>query len=1142
MTALLTPDDNSADYLSYRQTADATDAIARARSRVAATETAETQPTPSPTEATEQPSFGDRALSTAGRVGKDIGRGVVEAPRQFIGGVSDLVHNVFTAGDSLANWLNDNVADLRVDIPKTGSEDVDALLANPAKAIAGEKGAVSPAQSTTGGLVREASRFLAGFSLAKGVVGGGFAGLPAGAVVDFVGQDPDATRLADLWKKSGLPENVLTDYLASNPDDTEIEKRFKNAVEGAALGATVEGVKLAAGYIRSRFQAWRSARQMGQQALDDVANAPRVEDKDFASLGKPGDPLVKIEKAVKETETGVPTDVAAKGVSKAAADVPGLPRKEMVGDEKVLVNFARINTGEDVKQVIRDMTSSFSGQIDEARRGTISNDVTQDLADKLGMTVGDLLQRRRGQPFNAEEAVAARQLWASSAEKLLETAQKAAAPNAGMVDQFNFRKMMAVHYAVQAEVIGARTETARALQSWSMPVGGGTEKARAIQNLIDGMGGPEVTSLMAQRLAMLAQSGATDQAIAQFARKGAFATTVDAVKEAWVNALLSSPTTHIVNTASNAMTTVMQVYERGAAEGISSMIGRVAGEGVTPGEQGAMLFGLKEGMRDAFRAAWKTLKTGESEMGTTLGKVDLPHGRYSGGAQKAISARAFNLDEAGSAGRVGDFVGNAVGIPTKMLGVEDEFFKSIGYRMELYAQSFRTAASEGLQGEALGNRVAQIISDPPEAIRIAAADAALYNTFSQTPGWFGQAVLNLRSKGDALNPTMFVLPFVRTPVNIARYAFERSPMAPLVGQWRADIAAGGARADLAMARMSTGTGIMLLASDLAMSGDVSGRGPKDSGEREAMMRQGWQPYSIKVGDRWYSYNRSDPFGMTMGFAADFTEALNRGEVDPDDVDEWQEVMAGMIAAVAQVSISKTYLRGTSELFEMMSDPKRYAPNYVNQFIASFVPAGAGAAERFIDPVTREAFDPYDAVVAKLPGLSERLVPKRDLWGEAERPRSGLGRTYDTFSPIQAREIRESPVDKEIARLNADVRRIPKKATFDGVDVNFRDWPKVYDRYVTLAGNEAKHPAWEMGAKDFLDAVVSGKHDLSEVYAMKSDGKDGGKAEWIRTQVREFRALAQREIMSDPEFEQFQDYVASLKTRKAIARNPLLAAP
>ena len=59
----------------------------------------------------------------------------------------------------------------------------------------------------------------------------------------------------------------------------------------------------------------------------------------------------------------------------------------------------------------------------------------------------------------------------------------------------------------------------------------------------------------------------------------------------------------------------------------------------------------------------------------------------------------------------------------------------------------------------------------------------------------------------------------------------------------------------------------LTAMDLADKGLITGegfRGGKDTGTQEAQERQGVMQYSIKVGDRWYSYNRADPFGMTMG--------------------------------------------------------------------------------------------------------------------------------------------------------------------------------------------------------------------------------------------------------------------------------------
>src|SRR3546814_12075353 len=43
-----------------------------------------------------------------------------------------------------------------------------------------------------------------------------------------------------------------------------------------------------------------------------------------------------------------------------------------------------------------------------------------------------------------------------------------------------------------------------------------------------------------------------------------------------------------------------------------------------------------------------------------------------------------------------------------------------------------------------------------------------------------------------------VLPFIRTPTNLIKFTAERSPLAPMVKEWRKDFMAGGARRDLAI--------------------------------------------------------------------------------------------------------------------------------------------------------------------------------------------------------------------------------------------------------------------------------------------------------------------------------------------------------
>jgi len=665
--------------------------------------------------------------------------------------------------------------------------------------------------------------------------------------------------------------------------------------------------------------------------------------------------------------------------------------------------------------------------------------------------------------------------------------------------------------------------------------------------MLAGSGGPDVSMKMARNLALLAESGATPATLNQAIRKGAFARTMEAVQEIWINGLLSSPTTHIVNTASNFNVAMQQIGERWVAGKIAKATGS---GGVAEGEAGAMMYGLVSGLWDATRLAGKTLvgKDGGELTGMLGTKLET--------REPAVSAQAFDLDAAGGAGRAVDFLGAAFRVPGRLLETQDAFFKSIGYRMELHAQAYRQASSEGLDGAAFGQRVAEITANPPENIKLAAADAALYNTFTNEAGWFGKWLQQGRAKGGAMNPMPFIIPFVRTPVNIARYSFERTPLAPLVGQWRADIQAGGARRDIALARMATGSAAMAVASDLAMQGRVSGQGPKNAAERDLLERQGWKPYSVFVpdaedpkggpssgsasGGRWVSYNRMDPLGQTLGFAADFTEALKRGDVDPEDVDEWNEVMAGGIAAVSQFTINKTYMKGLADFANFMTDNQRYGRGYVDNFVASFLPftSAMGAAERIVDPTQREADTPMDAVLAKIPGLADQLAPRVDLWGKDIKPDAIYGKAFDALTPVQVSQAKSSPIDDELARLKTYPAAIDKKGDFEGVPVNWRKWPEVYTAYAKLAGNGAKSTAWGLGAKDFLDALVAGKHELSPVYAMKSDEK---KADYIRDTILDYRARARKEILRDPKFKAFADYIreqqAAARSQQLLQVNP-----
>jgi hypothetical protein len=126
----------------------------------------------------------------------------------------------------------------------------------------------------------------------------------------------------------------------------------------------------------------------------------------------------------------------------------------------------------------------------------------------------------------------------------------------------------------------------------------------------------------------------------------------------------------------------------------------------------------------------------------------------------------------------------------------------------------------------------------------------------------------------------------------------------------------------------------------------------------------------------------------------------------------------------------------------------------------------------------------------------------------------MGWAYDAFSPVASSQYKPEPIDKEIMRLGVTVNKPSKKVQIDGVSIDLTKYKGAYSRYVELAGNGAKDPAWNMGAMDFLNAVVQGKHPMTQVYRLYADGPDGGKAEFIRSTLVEYRDRAKVQLQRE----------------------------
>lgn len=1108
---------------------------------------------------------------------KDIGKGVIESPRAVFTGVRDAYQNTMNVARELGGWLEQNnlgggiIIDEKGVRLASGKELSNPDLVRPAD-YANLPHVMDDPKSVTGGLIKGVAQFLVGMKgagkladiagIPKAAGAAGYALTAAkGAIANFAVFDPHQQRLSNLIERFPILQNPVTEFLASMPDDSAAEGRFKNALEGLGMGLLADGFFKGVRLLRSTITA-RGAAEEGVQKL-----APAAASDDLGKILAP-EPLPVEPGAPPPTPKPPPVIVqpgvrAAEKLSAAATRTVGLAPDDVVGrmvaplepvsssaagramePPRTFINFGQIDTPADVQRAMQGLADSVPLRPDTAKAGVRS--FAQMKLDAAHQNAWDaLVSRQAGQPLGDAQMLAARQLWASATDKMAQLAQEAAtSPSEGSL--FAFRKMLAVHNMIQNEVLGARASIARAQASMRIPVGSSAERLRDITASLEQSGGTEVAREMARAVDGMAKAGLIGE-MTTAAEKGAFARTVDAVKEAWTLGLLTSPKTHLKNIVSNAVFIPMQVAERATAGKVASLLGDDAS--VQGGEAAAQWFGTKSAIADMFRYYLKMSRarildrTDEAiaeaasehpilETGLKgAEKLDLP--------ARAISSEALRIPENSWLGRGVDGLGTVYSLTSDALTAEDNFFKVLGYRGEIHAQAFRQARQEVMTGaipeEGLAARVADLIANPPENIRLAATDQALYQTFNEAPGWFGQMLL--KAKRNSLVAHVLI-PFARTTANLQHAAFERTPLAPLVGQWRADLMAGGARRDLAIARFSLGSMTTLAVVDATMSGQITGRGPVDPGQREALAREGWQPYSIKIGDRWFSYNGISPLGDMFGMAADIAETAHFANEEMVDGKDMEKVTLAATAAVAGNVMNKSYLSGFASAVDALHDPNGGgAALWARQLAGSVVPSGAFAVTRAMDPNVHAVNSMLDAIKARVPGLSKDLPIRHDLWGDPMTIDSGYGRAFDVLSPIYARKPTPEAIDKELIRLQSGLRMPPSNTSFNGAQVDLKRFPEAYERYVELAGNKLKDPAWGLGAKDLLNAIVNGKHPLSAVYRLRSDGPDGGKDIYIQSIVNRYRELARTQVLK--EYPEIAGQVSTKQQKQRALKMPTI---
>lgn len=288
-----------------------------------------------------------------------------------------------------------------------------------------------------------------------------------------------------------------------------------------------------------------------------------------------------------------------------------------------------------------------------------------------------------------------------------------------------------------------------------------------------------------------------------------------------------------------------------------------------------------------------------------------------------------------------------------------------------------------------------------------------------------------------------LMPFVRTPAQLIEFAGRRSwglATEQLIGspkvrgnkvsfqtgnifnaikQRNLKELAGASPAERQdyMGRLATGGFFMGSSALLYQNSALTGSGPTNPSARRTLEMTGWQPYSIKIGDNYYSYRRLDPFSTFLQAVADFQEAQLYAEKymgeDETQRGAGEEIAAALQTTFANLYRNKTFLAGVNQFMSAMTDPSgEEATSYTRLLAGSTIPMGSflnQTNQMFVDEQIREVRSLVDAYKARVPMLSDDLRPRRNAFGEVlTRPDTMLGfiETTTEKSDIVSTEIRE----------------------------------------------------------------------------------------------------------------------------------------
>ena len=969
---------------------------------------------------------------------------------------------------------------------------------------------VDDADTKLGAFTRGVSQFMTGWyatkplSIVKATTKGGkIAGaLSKGAVADVVAFDENTGRFVDMVN-TNFPslQNPLFEYLsAEGKDETWYEARMKNALEGLMIGGIFEGTArvvktIKSGNLKEQFSKFKSDFLDTARFMKLNRKTLTGEKIDFAKL-----------KEVEDRLLGETTELTPSG--KKSSEKLAMKIKDEAGTQKIADTVEVLKDKVSSDELNEQIINTFDDFINSARENVESggSKKTLDWRTNLGESLNFKLSPRAYADSNfgtivleaLQKVVRSERQFDVMSNKLIENQAKKHGGDiiqtTKMLGQLGDKLQGGLKYMYASQQIQQNLADAlyrqvkdvddkytdndmklttallmrllRFDEKVTSNVGRGLQLRSVLKDAVTeyDLGSDAILKLVRNMDTWTGNFSDFKKSVALVKDKNALQKVFgfvaqnrmwNVVNEVWMSAVLSSPKTQIIN----AVSTGLNMY----LKPLDLMVGSKLAWGLDPqtaklvkaqAEQGAaILAGYKNYYSDAITFMKKAFNDEDSILFGGSTKFDTQT-KALGTGSKAKLAR----------------------IPLRGLTAVDEFFKQITYRSYLSEIAVREALDAGASrtkivgklpngkeitefDQMVANRVRQGFDETGLiGIDKEAADYAQQVTFTKDL----DGVLGFVQNGVNSAPILKqILPFVKTPSNLAIQALQRSPFGAF-GKNNWDNFTGASRDPRKIAetrgRVAIGTTILGATSMLVMSGNITGGYHPDPSIRELQQSQGFAEYSYKIPgtDTYIQYGRLDPVGMLIGFIADYTQIYQdltekeKLKIENDflgfmvrqqqggaeeqlgTTDKIQNFTVATYKSMYKNIASKTYLRALTDFVKSFDGEAVEGKGgwWLQNKVASFVPNVLSKVAN--DPFMRQTEGYFNNIKKK---INSRVLPKR--YNPLSEPIKYQDNDVFRFinnaiNPLTIKDLREDKLLKSLIDDGIKIPRLDKKR--DGVDL------------------------------------------------------------------------------------------------------------